>query len=91
MRRTNRTRLGPHVTEGTRLLWQACRDRNLSQVEVAKLAGVAADVLSRVFYGERSTGLDLAIKLETALEIAPSEWTRPPTVPFKIEEFARVA
>lgn len=79
---STRTELGPHFSEGARLLWVFMESRGMSQGALMRLLGTKAGVIPRWLYGVTRPGLDWAMKVRDALGIAPEEWTRDPTAPF---------
>lgn len=77
-----RSSLGPHFSEGARLLWLALERLGLNQTEAEARARSAKGSINRLLYGERRPGLDMALRLEEAFGIPPGAWNEPPSEPF---------
>lgn len=84
-----RTRaLGPKFSEGSRQLWLLLAKKQWSQAEASRQLSLAPGQLSRLLYGERGPGRELATRLSgghAKIKIplwdqAPIEAFTPPTI-----------
>jgi transcriptional regulator with XRE-family HTH domain len=51
------------------LIAEIRRDKLISTYELAKLTGIRSEYLTRIEQGKRSVGLDLLLKITSALEV----------------------
>lgn len=82
LNRTHRVSLGPHFSEGSRLLWVAVERRG--RRDVLSMLGVHESSLSRYLYGDKEILLRVAIRAEEMLGIPPRSWVSKPARPFKV-------
>lgn len=79
---TTRTKLGQATSEGTRRLWLAMEARGWGQTDLATALDRKTDAVSRLLYGERRPGLELALRIRDVLGIEPEVWSQKPLKPF---------
>lgn len=75
-----RLTLGPHESEGARLLWEACCQAG-SIGDVRKRLGFSSDEMSRLLYCERTANLSQANRCFEVLNIPQTAWESKPTKP----------
>ena len=85
-----RMTLGPHFSEGARLLWAAIQERRLSQADVRVRVGVQPGTVTRWLYGDKIPSLESAMAIEDAFGIAARRWLEGPAAVF-VPPAARVA
>lgn len=79
---TTRRALGPHFSEGARLLWLAMESRGWTQGQLRKELDVASGRVSRWLYGDLRPSLTIAIVVAAKLGIPAETWTQAPREPF---------
>lgn len=85
MKRTTRTKLGPHFSEAARRLWRVVETTyESSQARAAKELDAQPAQLSRWLYGDALPGLTRALALKAAHGIGPELWKIPPQKPFTL-------
>lgn len=81
---SSRTELGPHFSEGARLLWNAKENQSLSHGGIARLIGATGGVVPRWLYGDTRPSWNWASKLFVTFGIPLVAWTEPPSRPFTL-------
>lgn len=79
---TRRTELGPHFTEGARLLWEEVRIRGMSQGEAGRSVGAHNGQFNRWLYGLKKPGIHFALAIERVFGVPVIAWTQEPTQDF---------
>lgn len=78
-------RLGPYVSEGSRLLWLAMGRNGLSQERTRSELGVSKGMVGRWLRGDQRPGGRARGLLHDRWRIKPSLWDVPPRKPFSLE------
>ncbi len=76
--RRTRTALGPHFSEGARLMWLALRERGQSDYAFSKEFGVGRSTVLKWLYGDSLPSRLWGIEIERLLGIAPGLFDVPP-------------
>ncbi|MFC3416710.1 HigA family addiction module antitoxin [Algoriphagus hitonicola] len=58
------------------LLKEELHARNMKQIDLAKILGIAKNVMSEIINGRRNLTPELAVRLEQALEIKAEFWMK---------------
>lgn len=82
MSKPNRTDLGPHFSEGARLLWLAIQRESLPSARAADSIDADASLFHRWLYGERKPGRAHGSALAERFGISLDQWDTEPTEPF---------
>ena len=83
MRQLSRTGLGPHFSEGNRLLWVATRKRKIGHTQLAEMLGIKQNTAHRYMYGDRKLPLDLMLRVQKLFpSVRLPTFAVPPTRPF---------
>lgn len=88
---TTRTKLGPHFSEGARLLWEAMEAREWTQGQLRKELGASYGRVSRWLYGDIRLNLAVAVTISEKFEIPVEAWTQKPTAEFIVPAARPVA
>jgi plasmid maintenance system antidote protein VapI len=81
-RSLTKSRLGPHFSEGSRLLWGELEGRELTQADAEDELECARGTVSRLLYGTRRCGLDLALVVLAKFGIPIVAWREEPSEDF---------
>jgi transcriptional regulator with XRE-family HTH domain len=88
---TTRTKLGPHFSEGARLVWMEIERRGWTQGQLRKELKVATGRVSRWLYGDIRVSLSVALLFQKTLHVPAEAWTLAPTVEFVVPAARPVA
>jgi len=78
-----RLTLGPHLSEGARLLWEACKEAESIGV-VRKKLGFTSDEMARLLYCDRAANLTQANRCHAVLGIPQTAWESAPAAPIEL-------
>lgn len=78
-----RTTLGPHFSEGARLVWEGIEREGVSHADLRREWGVHTGDLSRALYGDRKRpSMAVLAGAQKRFGVPLEAWAQPPTVPF---------
>lgn len=78
-------RLGPHFSEGARLLWLSMEHRDYTQEDLRQLIGKSKGVIGRWLRGDQRPDGESRGLLFELLKIKPQAWDSVPQKAFSIE------
>lgn len=84
MRVYHRDTLGPHFSEGARLLWVALLERRDSQQEIANEIGCLKPTLNKWLYGMRRPGTSWRIAIRRKFKVPLLAWDAKPKKPLTL-------
>ena len=84
MRALLRTRLGPHFSEASRLLWLALEREGLSQTEGEAALELSSGQVNRLLYGDRRAGRGVAQRAFIRFGVPIGAWDQPPAKRFNL-------
>jgi plasmid maintenance system antidote protein VapI len=77
--------LGEHFSEGSRLLWAVlAENKGLLSEEIRTAIGAGKGTVTRLLYGDRRAGRDLAATIEKVYGIPAASWGQNPKEPFEL-------
>jgi plasmid maintenance system antidote protein VapI len=85
-----RLTIGPHFSEGTRLLWEEIEKRGGNVSTVRKILDMPRDRMSRLLYGDRRVTFDQSQKCMSLLGIPTDSWWEKPKSKFELPAVRRV-
>jgi hypothetical protein len=82
-RRLRRLTVGARFSEAHRKIWQAMEERDLSPQQAGELLGLRPGSETKLLYGDRGAGTQVADRARMVFGVAASWWKEPPRRPWE--------
>lgn len=84
MRRPYRDHVGDDFSEGARLVWLAKEADDLSNGDIAEIAGCSRSQILKIIYGDQLPNRRVTERLRDRFGVPATAWDEKPAVPFVV-------